>query len=94
MATSGLDIDLLVLLAFESGNHGCAPRVDLAIDEDHFRIVVFQEVIDLVVQSRTEVYFTDQFLGKHDTVQVSVGAIDRKVFLERFYVIAIITELT
>ena len=94
MATSGLDIDLLVLLAFESGNHGCAPRVDLAIDEDHFRIVVFQEVIDLMVQSRTEVYFIDQLPGKHDTVQVSVGTIDRKVFLERFYVIAIITELT
>ena len=68
MAASGLDIDLLVLLAFESGNHGRAPRVDLAIDEDHFRIVVFQEVIDLVVQSRTEVYFTEQFLGKNDTV--------------------------
>ena len=92
MAASGLDVDLFVYLAFEDRDTGGAPRVHFAVDKDHLRIVVTEEIIDFVVKFGAVFHFVDQFFRQHDAVQVSPAAVDCQVFPERFRVIAVVTQ--
>ena len=92
VATSGLDVDLFVYLAFESRDAGGAPRVHFAIDKNHLRVVVTKEIIDFVVEFGAVFYFVDQFFRQHDAVQVSFAAVDCQVFPERFRVITVVAQ--
>ena len=92
VAASGLDVDLFVYFAFEGRDAGGAPRVHFAIDEDHLRIVVTEEIIDFMIEFGAVFNFVDQFFRQHDAVQVSLAVVDCQVFPERFRVVAIVAQ--
>ena len=48
MASAGLYEYMDVLLPFQPGHSGSRPRVVLAVDEYHFRVILFQEFRDLL----------------------------------------------
>ena len=57
MTAARLHVDLLVHLAFEGRNAYGAPRINAAVDEDHLRVVILQEIIDLVGNDKAHIIY-------------------------------------
>lgn len=84
---------LLVLGERQTIDTGCSPWVNVTIDIYHHRIVLGQEVDSMIVKRWRELHILST-LWYHQSLQISLSRLDAEIFLERFGIIAIISQLS
>ena len=84
---------LLVLGERQTVDTGCSPWINVTIDIYHLRIVLGQEVDSMIVKRRRELHILST-LWYHQSLQISLSRLDAEIFLERFGIIAIISQLS
>lgn len=83
---------LLVLGERQAINARSSPRIDIAININHLRIILGQELYRMIIECWRELHVFCP-LWHHQFLQIALSCLDTEIFLEWFGIIAVITQL-